>query len=777
MATDEVRNMAGGVHGHVVQAGSIEGGIHIGMGATAVPADEQWSSTGRPVAEWTARELGVHDAVAVEPHESGDPPCYVLRRHDQEIRELLRQTTGRSLMVVLVGSSAAGKTRAAYEAVRATTDLVSWLVVRPAGPSHFRALLAGGAPQRCVLWLDDAQRRFLDPVHGGQVAEGLIRILAGPGPVLIVADMWPEHWTDLRQERSTNDADWRAPVRALLDRPQVRMIAVAGSFAEASPQERDELERCARRDPRLALALRTAGPGLEITQVLSGGPQLLRRYTDHQLEPHAHAIISVAMDARRLGLENPVTAEVLRCAAEGYLNDRSRVVADGWFSAALAEATRRHHGVAALTPVRSRPGLGAADGYVLHDFLDYHARDARANQRPPASLWSALADHHRAALEDLTRLAAEAWRRSLYRLAARFAVPAAESGDHDAMRMIARLLELRGETACADLWRERAGNPAGLVVSGQYLRALRAHLEPGKDELRSQAETGDRGAMRQLAELEHLTGHAEEAVTWARYATEGGDTGDMMFLAEVLEDAGREAEAEKLLSELAKAGYPDAMWRLAFLFEGQNRDDEALVWWWRNAETGNAVSMSHLITRLRRRGREQEAEALLRSHANAGDPDVMWMLADWLANRNQVTEAIGWFQRSAEQSPLAVNLLVDRLQELGRLEAAEAPLRPQAEDGNPSAIEELAGLLERLGRIDEATNWLRALTEDTPRGGLPRSTPTESTSLRKLMELLRRTGRTAEADQLRAYGIEPGGATAAPWELLTQPNTVHGDSP
>ncbi|NBH09709.1 hypothetical protein, partial [Amycolatopsis sp. SID8362] len=325
-----VSNEVGAVYGPVVQIGNVHGDVVVSR--TSPPVAE------RPIAGWTARELGVHEAITLDSPVPAGPPCYVSRRHDGEIRGLLRDFAEACLMVVLVGGSASGKTRAGYEAVRAVPHLRDWPVVRPSGPRQLVESLARGLPPRRVWWLPDLRRRFLDLPHGPAVAEGLAGLLSGPGPVLVVADVWTAHWNLL----STVDS-----VRALLDLPQVRMVRIPDSFAG----DEAELTRCAALDPRVALAVRTT-ERLEVTQVLSGGPQLLRHYADGLHSPWTHALITAAMDARQLGDESAITADILRTAAAAYLDDRARAVTGDWFADALAGATRQHHGIAALTPVR-----------------------------------------------------------------------------------------------------------------------------------------------------------------------------------------------------------------------------------------------------------------------------------------------------------------------------------------------------------------------------------------------------------------------------------------
>jgi hypothetical protein len=182
----------------------------------------------------------------------------VLRRHDQEIRERLLHAADRNLMLVLVGGSATGKTRTAYAALPALPHLRSWPVLRPTGPRQLLATLDAGVPAERVLWLDDTR--------GTGLAECLCDALGGPGPLPVVADMWTEHWAAV---------EWHVRMRVLTRRSDVAIIRIADSFAEADSDEQAELDRLACEDPRLALAVRTAGPGRKVIQVLSGGPQLL----------------------------------------------------------------------------------------------------------------------------------------------------------------------------------------------------------------------------------------------------------------------------------------------------------------------------------------------------------------------------------------------------------------------------------------------------------------------------------------------------------------------
>ena len=74
----------------------------------------------RPVTAWDAHRLGVHRAIttdAVGGQVLPELTVYVQRAHDARLGELLA-APARPLMMVLVGGSSTGKTRAAFEAVR-----------------------------------------------------------------------------------------------------------------------------------------------------------------------------------------------------------------------------------------------------------------------------------------------------------------------------------------------------------------------------------------------------------------------------------------------------------------------------------------------------------------------------------------------------------------------------------------------------------------------------------------------------------------------------------
>jgi hypothetical protein len=131
----------------------------------------------KPVRDWDAQRLGVHRAISagVAPGQAvPELTVYVQRDHDVRVRELFAAPAG-PVMVVLVGGSSTGKTRAAFEAVRHC--LPDWSLLRPLDAAELLEQARSGAvgPQT-VLWLNETQI-FLRGQPDFAVA--LRRLLAG----------------------------------------------------------------------------------------------------------------------------------------------------------------------------------------------------------------------------------------------------------------------------------------------------------------------------------------------------------------------------------------------------------------------------------------------------------------------------------------------------------------------------------------------------------------------------------------------------------------------
>jgi len=336
-------------------------------------------------------EYEVHRPVQAE-DETGLPtlPPYVARAHDTKLAEVTRAAAGgRSGIAVMVGGSSTGKTRACWEAVQ---SLISpdapWHLWHPIAPSRPEAALKDvpHVTPRTVVWLNDAQFYLDTPdSQGEKVAAALRELLRDDkrGPVLILATLWPEHWSTLTARPGPRDPDPHPQARELLSG---RDIPVPEAF---TPAELSGLAEAS--DPRLrrAAALSTDG---EVTQFLAGAPELLSRY--HNAGSSARALIDAAMDARRLGMGEAIPLSFLEQAAPAYLTDRQwNSLADDWLPESLTYTGKLCKGVLGpLTKIRERPGHSSAsreDTYRLADYLDQHARRTRRLIFPPSGFWTA----------------------------------------------------------------------------------------------------------------------------------------------------------------------------------------------------------------------------------------------------------------------------------------------------------------------------------------------------------------------------------------------------
>jgi uncharacterized protein YidB (DUF937 family)/transcriptional regulator with XRE-family HTH domain len=396
-------------------------------GARAKPRREE--PAGRPLAAVTDPfALEVHHPVQPDGPEPGLPalPAYVAREHDAELaRVVAAAAQGDSGVAVLVGGSSTGKTRACWEALDLLRDQGRpWRLWHPIDPGRPEAALRELplVGPRTVVWLNEAQF-YLDAPGGlgERIAAGLREALRDPvrAPVLVLATLWAQHW-DALTVRPAAGADPHAQARQLL---AGRDISVPAAFTAAHLRQ---LAGAA--DPRLAQAARTAEDG-QVTQFLAGAPELMARYRN--APPAAAALISAAMDARRLGMGVTLQLRFLEAAAPGYLTDTDwDSLGEDWVEQALAYSAAPCKGIRGpLLRVRARPAGDPIPGpvYRLADYLEQHGRRARQQHFPPASFWQAA--ERFAGPADLRTLAWAAERRGLLRDAARLRRRAIILGD------------------------------------------------------------------------------------------------------------------------------------------------------------------------------------------------------------------------------------------------------------------------------------------------------------------------------------------------------------
>ncbi|MFE8916962.1 hypothetical protein ACFYND_34685, partial [Streptomyces globisporus] len=477
---------------------------------------------GRPIGHWEPHALEVHPAGST-PGGSGSVeqrvlPGYVRREHDRVLEEAVREAgRGCSRMVVLVGDSSTGKTRACWEAVQPLAEK-GWRLWHPFDPTRAEAALEElhGVGPRTVVWLNEAQHYLGGQAYGEQVAAAIHALLVEPerGPVLVLGTLWHKYFMQYTALPGADGADPHSRVRELL---AGRTTSVPEAF-EAS--ELGAAALLAKDDVLLADALTRARADGRLCQDLAGGPALLERYENSS--PVARAMLEAAMDARRLGVGLHIPQAFLTDAAVDYVHDSDwDQLTEDWAEQAYAELAKQVHGKQApLRRVSTRPQrrpprleftdlLPQSSGPVfrLADYLEQHGTTARLHHYPPASFWNAAFAYLTQA-DDLVRLANAALRCHRLQWAHHLYLRGADYGDTYALAHLAGT-------------QERAGDPEGAEAF-----AVRA------------ADRGDPGALTYLARQREEAGNREGAKSLYQRAADHGDPGALTYLARQREEAG-----------------------------------------------------------------------------------------------------------------------------------------------------------------------------------------------------------------------------------------------
>ncbi|MET8840363.1 hypothetical protein ABZW67_09735 [Streptomyces rubiginosohelvolus] len=713
----------------------------------------------RPLACWQPERLGVHAAI-LDPLRTDATsfvlPAYIVRRHDHDLRDLLTAAASGEdpVLLVLTGYSCTGKTRTAYEAVAAC--LADWMLVYPKDADSLRRLLAADAlGPRTVLWLNEAQE--LLGGHGGEAAAAALRRrLEQPGPLVIIATLWPGHRHELT-DRPTGVQDRHPQARALL--AAARGITVPAVFDGAALGQLHETD-----DGSLTVAARTAPDG-SVTQTLAGGPALVQWYeeADGAQDCYGKAVVTAAMDARRLGHTSPLPLALLEAAAPGYLTDAQRAVAPAeWFETALAFArTRVKDVVAALGDVAHDHGMGAQPGVCrLADYLDHYARAARRECFPPASFWHAV-EHHAATAADLYELARSAERRGRLRLSAALLRRAADEGHDPAWEPIVTMMAYRGLSEEAESLARSAllsGDPEPMLALAWTLSEF-GDADETERLVREAATTGRASALTSLAVVLSQGPEAEAALA---EAVTLGDPEAPYLLAELRQNTCDLAEYEELLWLGASAGDRNAKGELVTLKCRADEWDEAEVLARSFAERGDVFELGMMAIDRDRGGDRAEAERLAWTAVELADRDALgaakrpWPGGTFAA----VAALMNVYSDDEDGAESVLHRLTEfrnpqtwavaaRCQESWHPDRAETLYRRAAERGDLFALERLA-MMERNRKAPGAERTHRAAVD-------------AGCGVRPLVDLWEEEDRAEEAEQAQCYGLEIDGSIADRW--------------
>ncbi|MEU4409957.1 trypsin-like peptidase domain-containing protein, partial [Streptosporangium sp. NPDC023963] len=645
-------------------------------------------------------DLEVHRPIRVIGH-GGDLPAlprYVRRAHDDQLAAITaRAQAGHSGLAVLVGGSSTGKTRACWEALtvlrRSGQGWRLWHPIDPTRPEAALAALAEVGPYT-VVWLNEAQFYLSPDGLGDKVAAGLRALLRDPtrGPVLIMATLWPEHWSTLTT-RPVGGEDPHAQARELL---ADRKIHLPDAFTDHDSRH---LADAAAADPRLAEARHHAAEG-KITQYLAGVPVLLDRYSE--APPAARALIHAAMDARRLGHGPHLPYQLLAEAAPGYLTDTEwNDVDDDWLEAALAYTAQPCNGIPGpLTRIRPRTPAPGPPVYRLADYLEQTGRTARAGHYPPETFWTA----------------------------------ATQLTSADTLHTLGHAARNRGllQTA-AHLWKHatRLGHPEAAL----HLTTLLTHAHPHDQRparyAARHATLDDPRAIGRLLDGLQRAGADEQVALLAdraaRHATLD-DPDTVGRLLDGLQRAGADEQVALLADRAARHAAlddPDTVGRLLDRLRRAGTNEQIALLLGRDPARHTALddpdSVGYLLDSLREAGADEQIAALAdraARHATLDDPDTVGRLLDSLRRagaNEQIALLLGRdpARHTALDDPRSVGYLLDSLREAGADEQiaalADRAIRHTAVD-DPRAI---GRLLDSLRRVD-ANEQIAALLGRDP---------------------------------------------------------------
>jgi eukaryotic-like serine/threonine-protein kinase len=329
-------------------------------------------------------QLGVHPAAELaRTGGAGDRlPRFIPRDAMEDLRVHLADG---STFVVLVGESTAGKTRAAYEAMRAL--LPAHKLIYPNG----RKALVRLVPEIClnrrvVVWLDDLDLYLgLDGLNAAMVQQ----MTAEPGNrIVLLATMSAAAAARFGARAAADQELGDDLVRS--GRDVLRLARVVRLERAWSPAE---LERAHEQstDPRIAAAIRNARAERRgVAEYLAAAPQLLDDWLNawEGGRPRGAALVAAGVDARRAGYHHALPVELLREMHEAYLELHSgaSLHPEPW-DEALAWATTALHGTSSLLLPRD-------DGhYLAFDYL-HDAIDAKQPpQRIPEHTWQTLIEY------------------------------------------------------------------------------------------------------------------------------------------------------------------------------------------------------------------------------------------------------------------------------------------------------------------------------------------------------------------------------------------------
>ncbi|WP_146060461.1 hypothetical protein [Amycolatopsis sp. CA-128772] len=406
------------------------------------------------------RAVGTSDGQAL--------PRYVPRDRDED----LEWAIACGGLVLLHGRAAAGKSRAAAEAVRRLRPGHDLLV--PVDGPALRQIAESGLTDT-VIWLDDLER-FL--VSGGLDVELLQRLAPS---VCAVATIRDHELAAFRAEGAIN----RAAADLIASIPPSHLIAIDQRLTDTE-QERAKTAQAG--DPRIDRAL-AASEGF--AEYLAAGTPMLERWSvgDDPLFYVGQALISAAVDCRRAGYAEAVPATTLAQLYRDYLP-------------ALWCERPDLPSIAEGLDWAARPVLGAssclqprADGtYLASDYLVDRTQDGGSplgGSPVPDRTWDAL--FSLSSDRGVTAIGTAAYDAGRFDVAERCFRRASEAGDEAAVRLVAFPISKLGryQEVVDIFWNGARSGHQGIMLGASVALSLAGRFDDLSDLARRAITDGD----------------------------------------------------------------------------------------------------------------------------------------------------------------------------------------------------------------------------------------------------------------------------------------------
>jgi hypothetical protein len=322
-------------------------------------------------------QVGVDTAAAQSILPGKDVPEYLPREADSELDAAVQEALdgSGSWIVVAVGSSKVGKSRAVFEALKRFGDNSNLSFVAPVDVEALKSLLAPGelsalSEDGSILWLDD-----LEPfINQGLTLQMLQEWHDRVGKCIVVAT-YGGKGSEIVGD-SGSDA----------------LATVASEVLQRAHEVPLEVTSAKELDPLRSRAAADVVDLIErygLAAVLVAGPELQRKLTTHRHStgqpecPEGVAVIYAAIDWARCGRTDAISDATLRKLWSNYLPNNVRPTDDG-FDAGLVWALKSVAGPIAL--------LEHVDGYRAYDYIVRFVASQPNAQSPRGEAWASAVE-------------------------------------------------------------------------------------------------------------------------------------------------------------------------------------------------------------------------------------------------------------------------------------------------------------------------------------------------------------------------------------------------